>query len=597
MTTPPTTLRAARRAVARSSHVRLPWLIWPRMVPGGCEMIPEWPAMVAPGAFPGQGVILAGLGGMSLPRADAAAVDRLISLHGPAATVREAVPQWSASGWTDAGLTGRGRVWPRAAAESVTAAERAVWDAVASLRDGTIPLDCAHADALDAALDDWGRWWDVPERRREAIRRVPGILAAIAADPAVARYAPKGTDAVVEALARVSDAVHGGDGSSGEVDHRAATPSSHATPPPSGEAGQLPGTDSAATAEAPGRVSPAGADEAPAAADAARAAPATAESEPTPSEGGEDDRRGESPTAAPIPGPDRTADAEPAEGAAATETDAADQPDRDGPVAPQGGVTTDGAHRTHHIGSGREGGDTDPGQSDAAEAALASAPASSDGEAGSPKGTHGGRHADAATARRRAAALGHDAREVARALRRLIRADDVGAGEDPSPRLDGGRLVREIAGRSYRLSRARREEMVPSRIVIAPDLSGSCSAAAPETLAAAMAIAAEMPEVSVVETSNGQRLDDQPWDWTQVRTLLVLGDWDGGEIYRDAAEAGVRVLWLDSYGKAGGPRPSRDHAKGRFRDWPSPPPKWDGIGTAADAAIALRAMSRLPRTS
>lgn len=199
----------------------------------------------------------------------------------------------------------------------------------------------------------------------------------------------------------------------------------------------------------------------------------------------------------------------------------------------------------------------------------------------------------------RAASLTAEGRSARRAIERLVRSDIPSAHGDPCPRLLPRRLAVEMVARSVRLARARMT-LERGRVVIAPDVSGSCSACCADTLAAAMAVERAMsPQVAVVVTANGQCEDGTPLPKHPLifdgmcRLLLVLGDWDGGLLYQQIANAGTKVVWLDSFGKAGGPRPSRDGARGMFAGWRVHPVKWDGIGNARDVAIALRAIASL----
>jgi len=201
------------------------------------------------------------------------------------------------------------------------------------------------------------------------------------------------------------------------------------------------------------------------------------------------------------------------------------------------------------------------------------------------------------------------ARDIERALLRLIRGLDLG-GADPSPRLDGARLVREMASRRYQITRAQRREATIPLVIIACDVSGSCSASSAATLAAAYAICGQVEHVAVVEHSNGSYVvrvghrssveaSDQIGlaDLVErferpVAAVVAFGDTDATSEYRRLVEQGARLFWLDSYAAVAGAKPARANLRAAARDWPAQPAGWwQGINTAARAAIALRAMA------
>jgi hypothetical protein len=209
-------------------------------------------------------------------------------------------------------------------------------------------------------------------------------------------------------------------------------------------------------------------------------------------------------------------------------------------------------------------------------------------------------------------------RDVRRALDRLLTALEVGTGQEPSPRLDARALVAELACRRVRLSRCRREELERPLTVVAVDVSGSCAAAATETLAAALALAYADERCVVVRHTNGcvasihgcrarelplARLDGQSRDdwWRAARRrvrvagLVAFGDADAGDVYRDWCEAGVPLVWLDSYAARDGTRPvgPRSVAMRCRAGWTREPlAHWIGVNDAVRAAVALRAASR-----
>lgn len=94
---------------------------------------------------------------------------------------------------------------------------------------------------------------------------------------------------------------------------------------------------------------------------------------------------------------------------------------------------------------------------------------------------------------------------VVRAIRRLV--DDLGAYGDVTPKWDGRKLITEISARSYRIARARQERAEPPVVLILIDASGSCSSVAAPLLGAAIEAARMDERVCVLVHSNGY-LDD-----------------------------------------------------------------------------------------
>ncbi len=240
-------------------------------------------------------------------------------------------------------------------------------------------------------------------------------------------------------------------------------------------------------------------------------------------------------------------------------------------------------------------------------------------------------HPDAV--RVRALAASRAAREIRRALDRLLKAMEVGLGYDPSPRLDPRRLVREMVARRWALSRVRREEMERCVSIIAVDCSGSCSAYCNELLAGAMAVADADPQVVVVCHSNGTvypPATDEGWydalvsvygrglrkddffprgderyslaDFCRrvaairggrIAGVVALGDWDAGEEYRQLCEAGVPLVWLDSYCARDGVKPASPRLREGYASWHRKPlAHWQGVSGPVATAVALRLAAR-----
>jgi hypothetical protein len=203
-----------------------------------------------------------------------------------------------------------------------------------------------------------------------------------------------------------------------------------------------------------------------------------------------------------------------------------------------------------------------------------------------------------------------DVAEICRHLRRLLDRIEVEPGGDPSPRVSGKRLVRELTTRRVALSRARREEVLPAVRLILCDVSGSCSAAAPATVAAAQALVKDQDARCVVVLhsngypvswlGDGGDLPDCPegsevgvtlawWDrlvaGRAVSGVVWLGDSDGLWVLDHLAPQ-APVVWLDSHCSRSGlhAAPKSAVAQLNFR----PIAWWWGVNNARSTAIALR---------
>lgn len=214
------------------------------------------------------------------------------------------------------------------------------------------------------------------------------------------------------------------------------------------------------------------------------------------------------------------------------------------------------------------------------DAGIGDAP-ETEGEAPSPHVAPadgpGGCYVTWAISEARKNAHGRTARRMHTALRRIVLAMR-GAAGDPSPRVDGRRLVREIVSRRMSLGRARREEIVHRTVIVAVDWSGSCSSVCTDLLAATLAIADTDREVIVVGHSNGWpeyvsrgKLpiygEGASWDtiagwWVDyirhhdVAAVFALGDADALRQY-EAIGAETDLWWLDNWAAKHGPRQHR----------------------------------------
>jgi hypothetical protein len=204
-----------------------------------------------------------------------------------------------------------------------------------------------------------------------------------------------------------------------------------------------------------------------------------------------------------------------------------------------------------------------------------------------------------------------DVAEIERHLRRLLIRLDAGPVGDPSPRIHAGRLIREIASRRLSLSRCRREEQEPALRLVLADVSGSCSAACRETVAAAQALVESDPVTyAAVAHSNGYPVEvlglaaapptiytaeDDPRWWERALAgrrlagVIAFGDSDALWLYGRLA-ARAPIVWLDSHSARAGLRRAPCRALGELpfapRVW------WWGVNDAARAAIALRGTAR-----
>jgi len=246
-----------------------------------------------------------------------------------------------------------------------------------------------------------------------------------------------------------------------------------------------------------------------------------------------------------------------------------------------------------------------------------------DASSGVPKGTalrvpilsFGGDTASSWAAIQRLAAKNRrQVKAVERALRRLIAQVDLG-GVDPTPRVDGRRLVRELVIRRANLGRVGRREATLPIVVLAADVSGSCSAVCDETLAAAVAIAEDLAEVVVVRHSNGilvdavgvavaaraGRLPPDPHEHLAdfvrslrrpVAAVVAWGDQDAGHDYATLCEGGAATYLLDSYAARHGARPASANLRQAAAGWAQQPKGWwQGVNNAASTATALCAMA------
>lgn len=218
------------------------------------------------------------------------------------------------------------------------------------------------------------------------------------------------------------------------------------------------------------------------------------------------------------------------------------------------------------------------------------------------------------------------ARAIAREFLRLVERE-LGVYGETSPRIHAGRLVRELVGRSMRLSRARREEMEERIALVAVDVSGSCSSFSQALGAAIMQAADEDKRVAVLLHSNGlatgvygeptrglreaSRLECNGgasnyeayvaasvacWDalLCRVGVTVGLGDWDALHWYERAAQKAPFVM-LHNFGTKHGVRRAGATVMGVCAGW-STQPKCvvQGVGKPETVVEGLRAVLSRP---
>ena len=114
-----------------------------------------------------------------------------------------------------------------------------------------------------------------------------------------------------------------------------------------------------------------------------------------------------------------------------------------------------------------------------------------------------GGHVEAAFAKLKSKGLRAQAKSIQGRMEMIFRMNEVGIGQDETPRLNPIKLIKELVGRSTRMSKTRREERGAGLKMILVDISPSCAATRDACYAAALAIAAADPNVVVFAHFNG----------------------------------------------------------------------------------------------
>lgn len=152
--------------------------------------------------------------------------------------------------------------------------------------------------------------------------------------------------------------------------------------------------------------------------------------------------------------------------------------------------------------------------------------------------------------------------QYARGLLRAFVERELGTRGAASPRIDARRLVRECVSRRYAVHRAQRHELDRRRVLVAVDVSGSCSASCGRALDAAYDLAAADERVVLATHSNGWcvaavvgqqlrqyqniALHEFVHPLRLASRILWLGDVDGLWTLRELIDAGHSCVWLDS---------------------------------------------------
>lgn len=232
-----------------------------------------------------------------------------------------------------------------------------------------------------------------------------------------------------------------------------------------------------------------------------------------------------------------------------------------------------------------------------------------------PEPNWGGTYTDEQAASLIARANSKEAREVADAMRKLIKAIEMG-GTKETPRINARKLGIEIVSKRFQLSRIRREEADIPMTVLLVDCSGSCAHVCVATEAACLAVAKELPNTMLLRHSNGYIIHTgrdattgrlyyggmlSEWFKHQKKTIggiISLGDWDAGTDYKWLAEHNYPLIWLDwwalndEYGDKGTDidlvRPATSYVKRSAKMWSKQPWMWyEGVRDIAGVVKAL----------
>ena len=410
---------------------------------------------------------------------------------------------------------------------------------------------------------------------------------------------PKGTDEA-DGGEQGGDASHGGDGNSGEVDSPSETKGSGRANGQEQQSEQPTGATGEDGSSEPSGVSEGGGG------NASAAQPATAEREASPAD---QDELTSGMGARRSPG----------------EPGASDTPMRIAEGEARDAAQDPGAKKAAGGGRGDASSPDDHATQVAASLELSSNydwtdkdDSSSEANRGWASQHSGGSYLDQQMAKWLSTQDRKDAAEAGRAIQKMVRRMAVEPAGDPSPRIHAGRLARELVSRRYALSRARRDDVNKPVVLLMADVSGSCSAAATATVAACLAVAKRLNNVVTVVHSNGfvesahgdhplaKRLQSVPgrgdlydkeshWETALqeecVGLTVAFGDGDAADIYELLCNR-APLVWLDSFGSQGPPRPASARSSKMLQSWKNKPTYWVGVNDTRKAAYALREIAR-----
>lgn len=160
------------------------------------------------------------------------------------------------------------------------------------------------------------------------------------------------------------------------------------------------------------------------------------------------------------------------------------------------------------------------------------------------------------------------ARKIKQYFEGFFRSNEVGIGDEETPRVSSKKLAKELVSKSVRMARTKKEEKGSGLKLILVDISPSCEAIRDACYAAALAIADEDPDVVVMAHFNGytayeecqmvgRRQDEVPLivgsddfepfgQWLKsgkVSGAICFGDRDAEEVYNLLA-CHCPMVWL-----------------------------------------------------
>ena len=138
-----------------------------------------------------------------------------------------------------------------------------------------------------------------------------------------------------------------------------------------------------------------------------------------------------------------------------------------------------------------------------------------------------GGHVEAAFAKLQSKRMRAQAKSIQNRMEMIFRMNEVGIGQDETPRLNPLKLIKELVGRSVRMSKTRREERGAGLKLILVDISPSCAAIRDACYAAALSIADADPNVVVFAHFNGYATvgdDDELMVGKRYKEIPIIRD-------------------------------------------------------------------------